>query len=470
MSFNNILTNLFMNKENSENQDGSLKKIEKQIMWSIIIAALLITIVLASYFFHFHGSFHVDQDKWGTFGDFVGGTLNPVLAALAFYWLTSSIRLQIQELRDTRGVLEETATHQRTIANLEEENVNTQQKNLALQKASLEKQIQAAEQQQQQIAIQNFENIFFELLKTKNDAIQDISFNARKSSLNSATGLEIVKITGKEAISRHLKHFKETAYESWEEYYDNYLINSFSSYFRICYQIVRLIDSNETLIALEKFEDKSYSKKQKQYFDIFKATLQQSELEALFYNCLNNYRKYRSILEKYGIFEPLVNTGNEKTLKFIYQNAYRYNIAAYDRNPYYMKYFEEIEKIDISLKTEFVFSSLSFLESEGIIPSYFPDRNTKILGGKSFSKSYQDFLNLVLMKIEAYKNQLIDIDSEIKKSKDLEKIKVLDSTANDLNFKTQSLEEINCLETIFYLVKYSIDFKKYVDFKRKHSI
>ncbi|HAV2819125.1 putative phage abortive infection protein [Acinetobacter baumannii] len=458
-----------MKKENSENQDIYLKKIEKQIMWSIIIAALLITLVLVSYFFHFHGSFNADQDKWGTFGDFVGGTLNPVLAALAFYWLTSSIRLQIQELRDTRGVLEETATHQRTIANLEEENVNTQQKNLALQKASLEKQIQAAEQQQQQIAIQNFENIFFELLKTKNDAIKDISFNARKSSLNSATGIEIVKITGKEAISRHLKHFKETAYESWEEYYDNYLINSFSSYFRICYQIVRLIDSNEILITLEKFEDKPYSKKQKQYFDIFKATLQQSELEALFYNCLNNYSKYKSILEKYGVFEALVNTGTEKTLKFISQNAYRYNITAYDRNPYYIKYFEEIEKIDISLNTEFVFSSLTFLENEGIIPSNLPDRNTKKLGGESFPKSYQDFLNLVLMKIKYYRNQLIDIDNELKCSKDLEEIKALNSTASDLNFKIKSLKEIKCLETIFYLVKYSIDFKKYVDFK-KHSI
>lgn len=454
-----------MSKENIENQDGYLKKIEKQIMWSIIIAVLLITLVLLSYFIHFHGSFDSDQSTWGTFGDFVGGTLNPVLAALAFYWLTSSIRLQIQELRDTRGVLEETANHQSTIANLEEENVNTQKKNLELQQASLEKQIQAAEQQQQQIAIQNFENIFFELLKTKNDAIQDISFNSKRSSLNSATGIEIVKITGKDAINRHLKHFKETAYESWEEYYDNYLINSFSSYFRICYQIVRIIDSNETLASLEKFEDKSYSIKQKQYFDIFKSTLQQSELEALFYNCLNNYRKYRNILETYGIFEPLVNVDSEKTLRFIKQDAYMYDVSAFDNNKFYMKYFEEIKKININFESDAIYSALSFLEDEGFIHSYHLDGHTKIFGGKDFPKSYDDFLNLVSLKNNSYSDQVVDIECKIIDYKDPERLKILNSTLNDLIFKIESLEVIRkLLETIFVLVKYSIDFNKFVEF------
>ncbi len=156
-----------MSKQQFKEEDKYLKKIERKIKWSIGIALILIISVLSIYFIKFHGKLHSDQGTWGTFGDFVGGTLNPVLAALAFYWLTSSIRLQLQELRDTRDVLKETSDHQKTIALLEEQNINTQQKIFQLQTESLEKQIQSAKEQQQQISLQNFENIFFELLKTK---------------------------------------------------------------------------------------------------------------------------------------------------------------------------------------------------------------------------------------------------------------------------------------------------------------
>ncbi|NJN00783.1 MAG: hypothetical protein HC793_04210 [Aquincola sp.] len=49
---------------------------------------------------------------WGVFGDFLGGLLNPVVAYAAFYWLTQSVRIQKQELADTRAALTEAATAQ----------------------------------------------------------------------------------------------------------------------------------------------------------------------------------------------------------------------------------------------------------------------------------------------------------------------------------------------------------------------
>ena len=49
---------------------------------------------------------------WGTFGDFIGGVLNPVVAYAAFYWLTQSVRLQKQELTETRLALRDAATSQ----------------------------------------------------------------------------------------------------------------------------------------------------------------------------------------------------------------------------------------------------------------------------------------------------------------------------------------------------------------------
>ena len=46
-----------------------------------------------------------DPDSWGTFGDYIGGLLNPLVAACALYWLTASVKLQKAELAATRNEL-----------------------------------------------------------------------------------------------------------------------------------------------------------------------------------------------------------------------------------------------------------------------------------------------------------------------------------------------------------------------------
>ncbi|MEJ5028808.1 hypothetical protein [Comamonas sp. MYb69] len=53
-----------------------------------------------------------DADKWGTFGDFFGGLLNPIVAFAAFFWLTESVKLQKQELAETRAELKNAAEAQ----------------------------------------------------------------------------------------------------------------------------------------------------------------------------------------------------------------------------------------------------------------------------------------------------------------------------------------------------------------------
>lgn len=50
---------------------------------------------------------------WGTFGDFVGGILNPIVALCAFYWLTQSVLIQKTELSTTQTILAETEKTQR---------------------------------------------------------------------------------------------------------------------------------------------------------------------------------------------------------------------------------------------------------------------------------------------------------------------------------------------------------------------
>lgn len=57
----------------------------------------------------------VDPGVWGTFGDFFGGLMNPVVAFAAFYWLTQSVKFQKQELADTRRELKLAAEAQQQL-------------------------------------------------------------------------------------------------------------------------------------------------------------------------------------------------------------------------------------------------------------------------------------------------------------------------------------------------------------------
>lgn len=308
-------------------------------------------------------------ETWGTFGDFFGGILNPVFALFAFYWLTYSVRLQIEELKETREELgratkaqEESAKHQEEIARLESKNVNTQIEILELNKDTLKSQQDAAIAQQQQVAIQNFENLFFQLLKTKTDVTNDIlvgskdtlyKFAVFKSGYAENKIKEMVssnhKVLGKESIKDHLILFKSYVPYSWEEFYTASFLDYAGSYFRISYQIVKLIDQNDVLISLPKVNGQDYSKKQKEYFDIFRATFTQYELEAFFLNCLSKYGNgpFKKLLEKYGMFEPLLidsDRYNER-VHALTRYAYKYDRSVFEKNDQWESYFKMIDRL-----------------------------------------------------------------------------------------------------------------------------
>lgn len=92
------------------------KELEGKIRRSRNFAVGLFIIVVAAYLIWFavlnHGKASSDPAVWGQLGDYVGGILNPLIAFLAFYWLTKSVLLQRQELQDTKAALKESATSQ----------------------------------------------------------------------------------------------------------------------------------------------------------------------------------------------------------------------------------------------------------------------------------------------------------------------------------------------------------------------
>lgn len=93
--------------ESHETDDEGLNS--KNILWVLmcigaaaVAAGVLVTF---TYFRYFSGPITSDHEAWGTFGDFFGGTLNPIFSFMALIALLFTIVLQSRELKLTRDEL-----------------------------------------------------------------------------------------------------------------------------------------------------------------------------------------------------------------------------------------------------------------------------------------------------------------------------------------------------------------------------
>ncbi len=70
------------------------------------IAVIAIIFVFGIYFYIFDGNVSDKQNVWGVFGDYIGGTLNPILSFLALIALLFTIAIQTKQLYLSRKELE----------------------------------------------------------------------------------------------------------------------------------------------------------------------------------------------------------------------------------------------------------------------------------------------------------------------------------------------------------------------------
>lgn len=98
---------------NLKYKKDELHKLTKSIrLWQVIVAAYVGFIFL--FYFYWFGvvnpsTISHETSKWGEFGDYVGGALNPVLALAAFFWLTKAVRYQKEELIEAAAALQDTS-------------------------------------------------------------------------------------------------------------------------------------------------------------------------------------------------------------------------------------------------------------------------------------------------------------------------------------------------------------------------
>jgi CRISPR/Cas system CSM-associated protein Csm2 small subunit len=77
------------------------------VSYIVLAAFLLLSTVFGVYWFYFRDlSISTDPAQWGVFGDYIGGTLNPILSFLTIILLAFTLILQLRQLSISSTQLE----------------------------------------------------------------------------------------------------------------------------------------------------------------------------------------------------------------------------------------------------------------------------------------------------------------------------------------------------------------------------
>lgn len=281
------------------------KSFLKKDVVSIVIVVVFSVVVVARYINNFGMELSTSNADWGTFGDYIGGTLNPVIAGFAFYWIIQSYRLQKDELSDTRQLLQ----HQNSVLNK-----------------------------------QNFESMFFQLMSLLNELIKDLSLTGLKNTDDTGEESPLFfegAVTNRKCFEKlhdilmrvFLYGYKRgdsitdganlmdksfnielfdssnrfigrcnlsTQFVIINSHYDNFYYDYghiIGHYFRTVYNIIKFVDTAN----IEETQKKIYT-------NLVRAQLSKFELGLLFYNSINpkfGSSKFLPLIKKYDLLKHL---------------------------------------------------------------------------------------------------------------------------------------------------------------------
>jgi len=247
-----------LKKNKKKNKENAY---DKKIKFLGYFIAIIIPSVVAIYVYNFkHLGLSNDQEKWAQFGDYIGGTLNPILAFFAFVALLITIKLQNDGLQQSKDELELT------------------RKELEKSAMAQEKQSKSLELQNKATNLQIFENTFFSLLKENHKILDNLYEDRQITSSFLSDFLEEGGLERKRLRPR----------------FDRENNGFFKTYFMMLYQLLKFVDNAENSIN------------KKTYTNIIRANLGNEILSLLAINCyVNDFQEYKGYLEKYSFFEHL---------------------------------------------------------------------------------------------------------------------------------------------------------------------
>jgi len=243
-----------------------------------IISILMVIVVIAIYFYYFDWPLPLEHGAWGTFGDFVGGSLNAVLSLFGFVALLLTIVLQSQELSLSRHEL-------RISAN-------------------------ALQEQSKTIKLQQFEGTFFKLLDLHKSIV-----NALQMPLPDGTvcrGSECLIICLDSFNANYAAYYDDHRFakdEVFKEFLKFIKVNyklTLSHYFTHLHNILDFLDKDKTGVFIDDLGKENRDGK-RFYMKILRSLLTKGETGLLFYAGISNRLdncgifKNKEIIEKYAL-------------------------------------------------------------------------------------------------------------------------------------------------------------------------
>jgi hypothetical protein len=359
ISFGLAIYFIFMNT----NQFNNKKRYNKTIIISLILLAISLVIIsyTIDYLIDIYKEpqvFNKDFSKIGTYGDFFGGILNPILAFIGIIAASLAFYAQYEANRQVQDQFEE---------------------------------------QKKKDYVQNFESNFYNLLSIHHQIVQDIDYYL--ISIYNFKGKDYRYIFGKnryindddEKISKSRDVFKnsfrllhvflkhetnrllnnntnndnnvlnslmmmiDSEYKTndiiiktkFNEIYNSFYIaydSDYGHYYRSLYRLIKIVDEKKfSDIVLVDYKIK-YS-----YISIVRSQLSDAETKWLFLNCLSDkgYKKFKPLVEKYSILK-IINLDDEV---FKYFSMFYLNSAF--NNPTSDELINEHLKIDFYNNTVF---------------------------------------------------------------------------------------------------------------------
>jgi hypothetical protein len=250
-----------------------------------IVAVVCIIVSLYFYVSTFPGALLAEHDKWGQFGDYIGGILNPVFGFFGLIALLATLALQSEELK--------------------------------LSTIELAKSAKALQQQHDVLTQQNFENTFFQLLRRYSELVSEFRY-ASQSGRQALTLIYRNELLGN-SYNRLAPDIQgdQRAVTAYENFYENYR-HELGHYFRTLYHIFRFVDKSPLS-----------TDKKVIYCNIVRAQLSSIELCLLFYNSIWGEGKegFKPLIEKYGILK-------HTNAKDLLDNRHKDNPNFFSRNSF----------------------------------------------------------------------------------------------------------------------------------------
>lgn len=282
----------------------------------LVIAVVFAIAVILAYWYEFKSHPVVaDPAPWGQFGDFFGGTLNPVFGFLSVMALLAALVIQGKELKDSSQELKNST--------------------------------KALNAQHKAIVQQSFEQTFFSWLETYQDMLDSVvepeNSLTFSGELRGRTALSRW-LAGEISIQSVLQGFSERttpemflsyqqenpdkltrgAMDSWEALYKRHEYQ-LDSLFRNLYRLILWIDSQN--------EDRINAAQKWLYVGIVRAQLSWIEMAYLFYNGYTlRGEKFKPLVEKYALFDNM-NFDSDSVIVHVRRNPPKdicYADSAYD--------------------------------------------------------------------------------------------------------------------------------------------